>query len=101
LDLLIEFMCFVGLFKKEGNELRLNSVPKNGELAPPPPTPPLSKVGDIPPVAGLETYSLTLDPEKGRRVVIQAPPVVSAGELKRIQQWLSFQLLVNEESQSA
>ena len=52
-----------------------------------------------PPNAGdgdLETYFLTLDFSKRRRVVVQAPPKVTPAELKRIQDWLSFQLLVQE-----
>jgi len=53
------------------------------------------------PVAGdrdLETFYLTLDASKKRRVVVQAPPQVTRSELKRIQDWLSFQLLVEEPS---
>jgi hypothetical protein len=44
----------------------------------------------------LETYFLTLDATRKRRVIIQAPPAVSGAELKRIQEWLSYQLLVQE-----
>jgi len=44
--------------------------------------------------AELETYYLTLDARTKRRVVVQAPPAVTAQELKRVQEWLSFQLLV-------
>lgn len=44
----------------------------------------------------METYSLILDAAKKRRVVVQAPPSVSPAELKRIQDWLSFQLIVEE-----
>jgi len=43
-----------------------------------------------------ETYYLTLDATRKRRVVVQAPPAVTPSELKRIQDWLSFQLLVEE-----
>jgi len=53
------------------------------------------------PVAGdrdLETFYLTLDASKKRRVVVQAQPQVTRSELKRIQDWLSFQLLVEEPS---
>jgi len=57
-----------------------------------PPSIPIAADGD------LETYSLTLDASKKRRIVVQAPPSVSAAELKRIQDWLSFQLLVQEPS---
>ena len=45
----------------------------------------------------LETYFLTLDASKKRRVIIQAPPSVTPSELKRIQDWLSFQLLVEDQ----
>lgn len=44
--------------------------------------------------ADLETYYLTLDARKNRRVIVKAPPSVTQQELKRIQDWLSFQLLV-------
>jgi hypothetical protein len=43
-----------------------------------------------------ETYYLTLDARTERRVVVEAPPAVTAEELKRIQEWLSFQLLDTE-----
>lgn len=46
----------------------------------------------------METYSLTLDASKRRRVIVQAPPQVTSAELKRIQDWLSFQLLIQEAS---
>jgi hypothetical protein len=53
---------------------------------------PISADGD------LETHSLTLDASKKRRIILQAPSSVSPAELKRIQDWLSFQLLVQEQS---
>jgi hypothetical protein len=45
----------------------------------------------------LETYFLTLNAAAKRRVIVQAPPSVTSSELKRIQDWLSFQLLVDED----
>jgi len=56
-----------------------------GAIAPQPPT-----TGD------LETYYLTLDAARSRRVIVQAPAAVTSAELKRIQDWLSFQLLIAE-----
>jgi len=44
----------------------------------------------------LETYFLTLNAVTKRRVIVQAPPSVTSSELKRIQDWLSFQLLIDE-----
>jgi hypothetical protein len=44
--------------------------------------------------ASLEKYFLTLDTRKRRRVIVQAPPSVTPQELKRIQDWLALQLIV-------
>jgi hypothetical protein len=55
------------------------------------PTSPQAVVG-----GEMETYYLTLDAGGKRRVIIQAPPAVTAAELKRIQDWLSFQLLITQ-----
>lgn len=41
-----------------------------------------------------ESHYLTLDAKRGRRVILQAPPVITASELKRIQNWLSVQFHV-------
>ncbi len=41
-----------------------------------------------------ESHYLTLDAKRGRRVVLQAPPVITVSELKRIQNWLSVQFHV-------
>lgn len=46
--------------------------------------------------ADLETYYLTLDASRRRCVIVQAPAAVTSAELKRIQDWLSFQLLIAE-----
>jgi hypothetical protein len=48
----------------------------------------------------LETYFLTLDAGGKRRVIVQAPAAVTSAELKRIQDWLSFQLLISENEQN-
>lgn len=47
----------------------------------------------------LENYYLTLDAGRKRRVIVQAPAAVTPAELKRIQDWLSFQLLIAENDQ--
>jgi hypothetical protein len=41
-----------------------------------------------------ESHFLTLDAKARRRVVLQAPPVITAAELKRIQNWLAVQFHV-------
>jgi hypothetical protein len=43
-----------------------------------------------------ESHYLTLDATRNRRVTVQAPPVITALELKRIQNWLAVQLHVVE-----
>jgi hypothetical protein len=41
-----------------------------------------------------ESHFLTLDAKTQRRVILQAPPVITASELKRIQNWLAVQFHV-------
>ncbi|MEY2501564.1 MAG: hypothetical protein QOI07_1898 [Verrucomicrobiota bacterium] len=105
LELLIDFLCFVGLTKREGNQLFAGAgspVGMNLNLGGgvPPVIPPVPPKPDED-VAGLEKYTLTLDASKKRKIVIYSPPEVTATELKRIQQWLSFQLLVTDQEREA
>jgi len=44
----------------------------------------------------LESHYLTLDAKRGRRVILQGPPVITASELKRIQSWLAVQFHIVE-----
>jgi len=81
-------------------------VASDGTLAPeaPPHTRPVeepSRKGEQQPSpaalsvnADTESHFLTLDAQRGRRVVVQAPPVITEAELKRIQGWLAVQLHV-------
>lgn len=41
-----------------------------------------------------ESHFLTLDAKRKRRVILQAPPVITGSELKRIQNWLAVQFHV-------
>ncbi|MGH9872661.1 MAG: hypothetical protein ACRD9S_09360 [Pyrinomonadaceae bacterium] len=43
-----------------------------------------------------ESHYLTLDASRNRRVTLQAPPIITASELKRIQNWLAVQFHVVE-----
>jgi len=90
---------FAGLLRGDdtltrGPEKRTNQVPTNQAAAVM--GSPLVVASPIQDGAELETYYLTLDARTKRRVVVQAPPAVTAQELKRVQEWLSFQLLVTE-----
>lgn len=94
-ELLIEFICFVGLARKDGNQLRMAIATSRSDETE-------SAKGGAAGEAeikepGMEKYTLTLSAEKNRRIVIHTPATVSAAELKRIQQWLSFQLIVSDE----
>jgi len=75
-------------------EKRTNQIPKNQAAAVM--GSPIVVASAMQDGAELETYYLTLDARTKRRVVVQAPPAVTAQELKRVQEWLSFQLLVTE-----
>lgn len=57
-------------------------------------TPQTSGSFPIPVADDSESHYLTLDAKRGRRVILQAPPVITASELKRIQNWLSVQFHV-------
>jgi len=59
-------------------------------------TPQGSSAFQIPAADDCESHYLTLDAKRGRRVVLQAPPVITASELKRVQNWLSVQFHVVE-----
>jgi len=50
----------------------------------------------ITPSDASESHYLTLDAKQNRRVIIQAPPIITGSELKRIQNWLAVQLHVVE-----
>ncbi len=99
IDTLLEYLTYGGLIRREGNQIRPGVGARSSEVA--------STVqnGHIDPHKDefdekglLETYTLTLDPKQGRRVIVKAPPQVSAAELERIQKWLSFQLLVEDKT---
>src|SRR6266513_6013275 len=47
-----------------------------------------------PTLENYESHFLTLDAKAQRRVILQAPPVITASELKRIQNWLAVQFHV-------
>jgi hypothetical protein len=98
LRMIIDYMSLTGLVAREAGNLRLGTQAINGETAPETTTPTTTSTTQQPPPPaappGTETYTLTLDPNKGRKVVVQAPPMVNAKELDRIQKWLAVQLIV-------
>lgn len=97
IDVLIDLLCFVKCLAREGNQVRvLNGGARVAEVsdskestakAP-------AKREEEQEQEGLEKYTLTLDPKTKRRIILFTPPEITASELNRIQQWLSFQLIV-------
>jgi hypothetical protein len=101
----IDWLVQVGLIIREGQQLKLapfamsggnqdnagnqNTPPVEKPAAPVAPKPPSEVVEE-----GLQRSVLPLDASTKRRLVIWAPPTVTPKELERIQQWLSFQLIV-------
>jgi hypothetical protein len=95
-ELLVEFICYVGLARRDGSQLRTVAASARSDEGEREKSGAASDTDTAEP--GLEKYTLTLSAEKNRRIVIHTPATVSAAELKRIQQWLSFQLIVSDET---
>lgn len=104
--MLIEYLVLVGLVEREGLLLRAKNgatsdapvpaVEKTSDLNA---TPPPGHSATIPIVEeGHASYTLVLDSKTKRKVVIQAPHVITPKELDRIRAWLGVQLIVEEEA---
>lgn len=92
--------CFVQSLRfageLDGDDVLFASPRATESREAPQPTARHSLAAEISPGDELEAYYLTLDAGRKRRVIVQAPAAVTSAELKRIQDWLSFQLLVAE-----
>ncbi|HEX8077469.1 MAG TPA: hypothetical protein VF511_06605 [Chthoniobacterales bacterium] len=72
-----------------------SSPAPSGEKPARPALSPFQTANAAPTVAdNYESHFLTLDPRGQRRVTLQAPPVITSSELKRIQNWLAVQFHV-------
>jgi hypothetical protein len=80
------------------NLVNFSNVPEAPRVATAQATPEMEVVAKVEAPKPEEGYrfELLLNPRSGRKFVIFSPPTVSSAELKRIQDWLSFQLLVQE-----
>ena len=72
---------------------RASSAPEKGQTTP---VSPQHVMAPFLQSADSESHFLTLDAHAQRRVILQAPPVITASELKRIQNWLAVQFHVVE-----
>jgi hypothetical protein len=73
---------------------RVSPPPSADKSTRPPPSPFPSTFAGAAAPDDYELHFLTLDAKAQRRVILQAPPVITASELKRIQNWLAVQFHV-------
>jgi hypothetical protein len=78
-----------------GQEASKMSAESTSTQGPPSPSNALTTASD-----DSESHYLTLDAKRNRRVIVQAPPIITSSELKRIQNWLAVQLHVIESFES-
>ena len=106
LEIAIAYLEKVGILSRDGGSLRLklesSNAPKTEEVekATEPSVQPVATKANDPEemqISGLERHSLTLDPKVGRKIVIFAPPTMKTKELERLQQWLGFQFIIDDE----
>jgi hypothetical protein len=83
-----------GLVKDGGVLSTALAERRSGQPAPEKPAIASSNVPGVVASSGAESHFLTLDAKHGRRVVLQAPPIITESELKRIQNWLAVQFHV-------
>jgi hypothetical protein len=100
LCVLLDLMAFAGVIVRDGSIIKSASGAKQSEkpteavaAAPVVQTPVRPPVED-----GHDSYTLVLDAKTKRKVIIQAPHVITPKELERIRAWLGVQLIVEEES---
>ncbi|WP_395733554.1 hypothetical protein [Prosthecobacter sp.] len=102
LEMGILYLERAGLILRDSGNIKLSANYLGGaKESPDPQTPPPPAAPKDPieiEIEGLEKHSLTLDPKAGRKVVIFAPPTLRTAELARLQQWLGFQFIIEEDT---
>jgi hypothetical protein len=96
IEMLVEYLCFIGILKREGNQVQFlpvgHSSDSAGDTQSAKPT--TKNTEEQTEDQDLERHTLTLDPKSKRRIVVCAPHTVTAKELERIKNWLSFQIII-------
>jgi len=98
----VDSLRYVGALSAD-NLLNFSSEPtvplSNGSVSTPtiPVSVPLQRLGESQ-NEGFR-FELILDPQSRRKIVIYSPSTVTSAELKRIQDWLGFQLLVADSAE--
>jgi hypothetical protein len=96
---LLDLMAFAGVIVRDGLVIKSASTAKPGEkIVEPMSGAPVVHSSVKPPMEdGQDSYTLVLDSKTKRKVVIQAPHVITPKELERIRTWLGVQLIVEED----
>ena len=100
---LLEYMVYFGVVAREGNQIKAASISapisaqtnQPAQQLPVPAQPPIASSPVL--EDGMEQYTLILDAQTKRKVIVQAPHSIKDTELERIRQWLGFQLIIEKE----
>jgi hypothetical protein len=96
-DIFVRSVNRAGLVRSDGtlslNAANPSSRPEGSQKAS---VPSMTSSTPVPMSDEFESHYLTLDAARNRRVTVQAPPIITASELRRIQNWLAVQLHVVE-----
>ncbi|MEO7971898.1 MAG: hypothetical protein ABI698_11400 [bacterium] len=99
-DIFVRSVNRAGLVRSDGtlslNAASPSSKPEGPQKAFSQSAPSMTSNTPLPISDESESHYLTLDAARNRRVTVQAPPIITASELKRIQNWLAVQLHVVE-----
>jgi hypothetical protein len=99
LQVLLEYLVLSGVVTRDGDLIK-SAAPRSPSEAKTE-TPTASEAApqkvEAPAVEeGCDSYTLVLDPRSKRKVIIQAPHVITSKELERIRTWLGVQLIVED-----
>ncbi len=100
LKIAIDWLVLVGVAVREGTQIKLahTSTPSQRDVpsAPNNNQPPTTAPDTV--EEGLHRSVLPLDASSKRRLVVWAPPTITAKELERIKSWLAVQIIVSDDS---
>lgn len=94
LKIAIEYLSRMGLVVREGSLLRLSAHKPEPVHADPVPAKGAPKADQDGQIAGLKRYAIPLKADK--QLVIFAPESLTKKELRRVQMWLRFQLIIDD-----
>ncbi|MCX6907987.1 MAG: hypothetical protein NTY01_08090, partial [Verrucomicrobia bacterium] len=102
LEVLLDYMVFAGVVVRDGGQIKpAGSKAPEAVAELPKPEPAAGKREAVEMDKGQEQYTLILDAASKRKVVVQAPHVITQKELERVTNWLKFQLIVEDANDAA